>query len=99
MKDKIESLENQVNSLQDRIRDLETPRDNSKYPQKGTLEAPDGTKIIQQGDSTLEVEKGPSLPENDSEVRNPTSQRKGMELKSVSQASKSPLKPLSESQQ
>jgi len=39
------------------------------------------------------------LPENDSEVRNPTYQRKGMESKSVSEASKSPLTPLSESQQ
>jgi hypothetical protein len=29
--EKIESLQNQVNSLQDRIRDLETTRDNSKY--------------------------------------------------------------------
>ena len=34
-----------------------------------------------------------------SEVRNPTYQRKGMESKSVSEASKSPLTPLSESQQ
>jgi hypothetical protein len=29
--EKIEALQNQVNSLQDRIRDLETTRDNSKY--------------------------------------------------------------------
>ena len=34
-----------------------------------------------------------------SEVRNPTSQRKGMESKSVSEAPRSPLKPLSGSQQ
>ena len=55
LKDKIESLENQVNSLQDRIRDLETTRDNSKYPQKGTLEAPDDPKTIHKSDYTLEV--------------------------------------------
>ena len=64
---------------------------NSKYP----LEAPEATKIIQQG----QVKKGPYLPENDSEIRNPTYQRKVMESKSVSEASKSPLTPLSESQQ
>ena len=96
----IKTLQNQVNSLQDRISDLETTLENSKYALSGTLDAPDGTKIIQQGDySTLEVKKGPSLPENESEVRDPTSQRKGMESKSVSEASKSPLTPLSESQQ
>ncbi len=80
---KIQNLQNQVNSLQDRISDLETTLKNSKYALSGTLDAPDGTKIIQHGDYTLEVKKGPSLPENDpkrasavlSEVRNPTSQR------------------------
>jgi len=79
---------------------------NSKYPLSEPSQPLESSKTIQQGNSTLEVKKGPYLPENDpkrsavlSEVRNPTYQRKGMESKSVSEASKSPLTPLSESQQ
>ena len=49
LKNKIESLENQVFSLQGRIVDLETTLENSKYALRGTLEAPDTMKIIQQG--------------------------------------------------
>lgn len=99
LKDKIESLENRVNSLQDRIRDLETTRDNSKYPRKGTLEAPDDPKTIHKSDYTMEVKKGLYLPENGSEVRNPTSPRKGIESKILSETSTSPFTPLSESRQ
>ena len=79
----------------------------AKYPLSEPSQPLESSKTIQQGNSTLEVKKGPYLPENDpkrssavlSEVRNPTYQRKGMESKSVSEASKSPLTPLSESQQ
>ena len=39
------------------------------------------------------------MPENESEVRNPTYQRKGIESKSVSATSKSTFIPLSDSQQ
>lgn len=46
LKDKIESLENQVFSLQRRIVDLETTLENSKYALRGTLEAPDTMKSI-----------------------------------------------------
>jgi hypothetical protein len=65
---------------------------------------------VQLGDSTtLKSEKsfqsanllsnGPKRSAVLSEVRNPTYQRKGMESKIVSEASKSPLTQLSESQQ
>ena len=87
---KIQNLQNQVNSLQDRIRDLETTLENSRYALRGTLEAPDGTKIIQQGDSTLEGKKAPYLTENDpkriavlSAIRNPAYQTKDIESKSL----------------
>ena len=60
----------------------------------------------QQGDSTLEVKKGPYLPENDpkrsavlSEVKDSTSRGKDMESKSFSEAPRSPFQPLSGSQQ
>ena len=96
LEDQIQSLQNQINFLQDRICDLET---NSKYALKGTLDESDEIKTIQQGNSTLEVKKGPYLPENDSEVRNPTYQRKVMEPKSVSYAPKIDFQPLSKSEE
>ena len=48
LNEKIETLQNQVNSLQDRIRDLETTLENSKYALSRTLKASEATKIIQQ---------------------------------------------------
>ena len=96
LEDQIQSLQNQINFLQDRICDLET---NSKYALKGTLDESDEIKTIQQGNSTLEVKKGPYLPENDSEVRNPTYQRKGMESKSISDPPKIDFQPLSKSEE
>jgi len=99
LNEKIETLQNQVNSLQDRIRDLETTLENPKYALRGTLQAPNDTKTIQQSDYTLEVKKGPYLPENDSEVRDSTSRGKDMESKSFSEAPRRPFQPLSGSQQ
>ena len=68
LKDKIESLENQVFSLQRRIVDLETTLENSKYALRGTLEAPDTMKSIQQGDSTLQNKNELYLLRNDSPI-------------------------------
>jgi hypothetical protein len=48
--EKFETLQNQANFLQQKIIDLEAKLENSRYALRGTLEAPDGTKIIQQGD-------------------------------------------------
>jgi chaperonin cofactor prefoldin len=49
LKDKIESLENQVFSLQGRMVDLESTLENSKYALSGTLEDPETMKSIHQG--------------------------------------------------
>jgi hypothetical protein len=48
---KIENLQQQVDSLQEKVMNLEIQLKNSKYALRGTLDAPDATKIIQQGDS------------------------------------------------
>jgi uncharacterized protein YlxW (UPF0749 family) len=58
LNEKIETLQNQVNSLQDRIRDLETTLENSKYALSRTLKASEATKIIQQGRFYPERQKG-----------------------------------------
>ena len=55
----IKTLQNQVNSLQHRISDLETTLENSKYAFNHTLKAPDATKNLQQGHPTSKSEKGP----------------------------------------
>ena len=98
LNEKIETLQNQVNSLQDRIRDLETTLENSKYALRRTLKASEGMKIIQQGDSTLKDKKGSYLTQNDRQVRDPTYREKEMESKSFSEASKMLLETLSHSQ-
>jgi hypothetical protein len=71
IKDKIQNLQNQVNSLQDRIRDLETTLENSKYALSGHLKPNIPIKTIQQVDSTLKGNRSPYLAENqvDSQVR------------------------------
>jgi hypothetical protein len=96
--EKIKTLQNQVNSLQDRIRDLEITLENSKYAFRPTLKDPEATKISQQGNSTLEPNKGvyslennPNLPQ----VEEPRSEI----LKSVSDISKIDFKLLSMSPQ
>ena len=103
MKDKIESLENQVNSLEQKVIQLEakfmTVEQNSKYPLSEPLQPLESSKTIQQENSTLEVKKGPYLPENESEVRDSTSRGKEMESKSFSEAPRRPFQPLSGSQQ
>ena len=53
----IKTLQNQVNSLQDRISDLETTLENSKYALRRTLKSPDTMKSIQQGPIIPEKEK------------------------------------------
>ena len=95
----IQNLQNQVHSLQEKVMNLEIQLKNSKYALRATLDAPDATKILQPGRSNLEGKKGPSLPENYSEVRDSTSRGKDMESKSFSEAKISLLKTLSGSQQ
>ena len=64
LEDQIQILQNQVNSLQARILDLETKREGQNCL-SGT---PDARKIIQQGDSSLKDKKGSYLRENDSQT-------------------------------
>ena len=87
--EKIETLQNQVNSLQDRIRVLQTTLENSKYALSATREASNQAKSSQQDDYKT------NFQENDDEVIDsiyPT-------IKSVSEVSKSPLKTLSHSEE
>ena len=106
LNEKIESLENQVNSLQDRISELETKltfEENSKYALRRTRMDENTSFTAQQGDYTLEGKKAPYLTENDpkrrSEIRDSTSRGNDIESKTVLEAPRSPLKPLSGSQE
>jgi uncharacterized protein YlxW (UPF0749 family) len=83
---KIQILQNQVNSLQDRISDLETTLENSKYAFSEPSQPLESSKTIQQNNSTLEGKKAPYLRENDpkrfhvlSEIKDPTSRGKDIE--------------------
>ena len=62
----MEALQNQVNSLQDRISDLEKKIENPKYALRGTFKDPDDTKIIQH--STLKANTGSISLGNDSKI-------------------------------
>jgi hypothetical protein len=99
MQDKIQNLHNQVDSLQQKVIHLETLLKNSKYALKATLDQPDEIKIIQQDDSTIDSNKGSYLAQNDTQINTSLKQIHQPILKSVSEASKSPLTQLSESQQ
>jgi hypothetical protein len=57
IEEKIQILETQVNSLQQKLINLEVKLENSEYALSGTLEAPDTMKSIQLGDSTLKQNK------------------------------------------
>ena len=95
MKEKIESLETQVSSLQHKVIELEQSQTlNLNHALSELLKRSQATKIDQQGDS-----QSANLLPNDSEVRNPTYQRKGMESKSVSDDPKIDFQSLSNSQQ
>ena len=103
LKEKIESLETQVSSLQHKVIELEQSQTLNLNHKKiclssELLKRSQATKIDQQGDSSLNPQSANLLP-NDSEVRNPTYQRKGMESKSVSDDPKIDFKSLSNSQQ
>jgi len=99
LEDQIAALQNQVNSLQDRIRDLETTRENSKYALSPTLKAPDATKNIQQGDPNSKSEKGPYELSNHGKGNLEIKEPENLDSKSLSEDSKIPLKALSTSQQ
>ena len=64
MEKKIKNLQNQVNSLEARICDLEITRDNSKYPLSEPSHPSESSKTIQQGDSTIDSNKGSYSAQN-----------------------------------
>ena len=95
LNEKIETLQNQVNSLQDRIRDLETTLENSKYALSDALEAPNAIKIIQQGDSILKGNNDPYWEKNHQDMNRPDNLGSNV----LSEASKIDFKTLSNTQQ
>ena len=81
----IQMLKDQMDSIQQKLIQLETKlmrvEQNSKYTLSDPLQPLEAFKTIQQGNSTLEVKKGPDLKQNDprrspvlSELRNTISQ-------------------------
>ena len=98
LRETMKLLQTQVNSLQEKVIHLKNQLTNIEDPLKSQNKDPEAIKIDQQSDSSLNPQSANLLP-NDSEVRNPTSQRKGMESKSVSDDPKIDFKPLSSSQQ
>ena len=98
----IQTLQNQVDSLEQKISELE----NFKKVISELLKRSQASKIDQQYNYTLEGEKAPYLRENDSEIKDSTSQGKDIESKSLlkhgvnfdSDASKSDFKTPSRSQ-
>ena len=104
LKDKIESLQNQVDFLQQKIIQLEQNQNILRETILNVFsEAPKSPKIdsltLEQGHYTLESEKAPYLIENQSQIRNPTYQTKDIQSKSLlKQASKIDLKTPSRSQ-
>ena len=63
----IQRLQNQVNSLQQRITELENQTKNFIHAYSGQKKAPEDIKSIQQGDSTLELKKGANLTHSESD--------------------------------
>lgn len=99
LNEKIETLQNQVNSLQDRIRDLETTLENSKYALSRTLKASEATKIIQQDDFTLKDKKGSYLRQNDSTINHQVREVGEMNLEMLSEDDNRPSDKNSERKQ
>ena len=111
LKDKIESLENQVNSLQQKVIQLEaklmTVKQNSKYALSELLKRSKAAQIGEQDNATLKPNISSYLQENDTkihlnlqkELSLTEQQAEETKSKSLSDASKSDFKVLSDSQQ
>jgi hypothetical protein len=102
MEKKIQSLQNQVNYLQDKISDLETTLKNSKYPLSDALEASERIQIGQMGDSTLKSEKSlqsADLLSNDSKVNLEVKEPRHPISESLSEDKIRPLETLYDTQQ
>ena len=98
----IQNLQNQVNSLQDRIVELENQSLERERNLNILSEAPRRSKIgsstLEQGNYTLKENQGSYLPQNDSQANFEVQDIPTMESKSVSEASKIDFTPLSKSE-
>ncbi len=104
---KIQTLQNQVDSLQQKIIQLESKLENPKYALSDSSQPLESSKTIQQDDSNLKSNIDSSLQENDpkrssavlSEIRNPAYHTKDIQSKSLSDDSKIDFKDSKPSQQ
>jgi hypothetical protein len=96
---KIQTLQNQVDSLHQKIIELESKLENPKYALSEPSQPLESSKTIQHDNSTMNGKKGPYLTQNENEIRNPAYQTKDLESKSFSEDSKIDFKTLSHSQQ
>jgi hypothetical protein len=94
-----EVLRSQVERLQDRIHDLETTLENSKYALSDSISPTEPRKITQQGDSTSKSEKGAYFDGNDLKRSPELREVDKIDSNILSKAPKSPLYPLSNTQQ
>ena len=85
-------LQNQVDSLQEKVIDLENQLTNTEYPIRSQNKAPDDTKIIQRGNYTLKPNMGSYLQENDERVNFEVREVQNVDSDLLSEVSKSPLK-------
>ena len=92
LEDQIQNLQNQVDSLQQKIIQLESKLENPKYPIRGIFQAPDGTKSIQQNDSTFKTQN--SLQSADLTSNDP---KRSAVLSKVNLEVKEPIDEISES--
>jgi hypothetical protein len=95
MEKKIQNLQNQVNSLQDKTSDLKSTLKNSKYTLSDALESPNAIKIIHQGNSILKGNNDPYWEKNHPDMNRPDNLGSNV----LSEASKIDFKTLSNTQQ
>ena len=99
LKETMEALQNQINSLQQHVIDLENQNLEKKMQPNVLSEAPRnpflGPSVYQQGYSTLDLQKGSNWTNSDQSFGN----EDGMESNTLSEASKIPLESLLDSQQ
>jgi len=100
LNEKIERLQNQVNSLQQKIIELEENQTlKIKKALSELLKQSQPSKTIQQGNSNLKPNMGSYFQENDTKINPNLQQVEEPISKGVSEGSKSPLEPLLGSQQ
>jgi hypothetical protein len=99
LEEKIQTFENQIASLQEKVIHLETLLKNSKYPLSDPSHPSESSKTIQQDSSTLKSNMGSYLQENDPQINSNLQQAEETKSKSLSEDKIRPVTPLSQSQQ